>query len=95
MVISSLPYGHADLFYIEQFKKYLHPRTLEKLIKFQEYNLIRYEQGILERNKRMRIINLVLLQQPIFYKRGSLKRLQFQISNNTGDFLLLSLWQRI
>ena len=59
-----------------------------KLIKFQEYNLIRYEQGILERNERMRIINLVLLQQPIFYKRGSLNRLQFQISNNTGDFLL-------
>ena len=48
-------------------------------------NLLRFEQGALERNGRMRIIICVLLQQPVFYKRRTLKKSQFQIINNTRD----------
>ena len=92
--VSSLPYGHKHLTFVENFKKSLLPLTPEKLIKHQN-NLIRFEQSILEQNKRMRVINYILLQQPIFYKRGALKRLQFQISENTRDFLVHSLWQKI
>ena len=48
--------------------------------------MLRFEQGILQSNERMRVINFVLLQQPLFYKRGTLKRSQFQINYNTRDF---------
>ena len=92
--VSSPPYGHKHLTFVENFKKSLLPLTPEKLIKHQN-NLIRFEQSILEQNERMRIINYVLLQQPIFYKRGALKRLQFQISENTRGFLVHSLWRKI
>ena len=93
--ISSLPYGHKHLTFVENFKKSLLALNPEKLIKHHQYNLIRFEQGILEQNERMSIINCVLLQQPIFYKRGRLKRSQFQISENTRDFLLHGLWRKI
>ena len=86
--ISLLPYGHKHLTFVENFKKSLLPLTPIKLVKHHQYNLIRFEQGILEQNERMRVMNCVLLQQPIFYKRGTLKRSQFQISENTRDFLL-------
>ena len=49
----------------------------------------------MQSNERMRIINSVLLQEPVFYKRGTLKRSQFQIESNTMDFLLLGLWRKI
>ena len=92
--ISLLLYGHKHLTFVENFKKSLLPLTPIKLIKHQ-YNLIRFEQGILEQNERMRVMNCVLLQQPIFYKRGTLKRSQFQISENTRDFLLHGFWRKI
>ena len=85
--ISSLPYGHKHLIFVENFKKSLLPLTPEKLVKHHQYNLIRFEQGILEQNERMRVINCALLQQPIFSKRDTLKRSQFQINENTRDFL--------
>ena len=85
--ISSLPYRYKDLKYIENFKDEI-SLTPEKLIKYYKDNLLRFEQGILQSNERMRIINSVLIQQPVFYKRGTLKR--FQIKSNTRDFLLLS-----
>ena len=88
--ISSLPYGHKDLNFIENFK-YEKSLTPEKLVKYHKDNLLRFEQGILQSNERMRIINSVLLQQLVFYKRGTLKRSQFQIEFNNRYFLLLGL----
>ena len=76
--ISSLPYGLKDLTFIEDFKDEI-SLTPEKLVKYYQDNLLRSDQGILQSNERMRIINSVLLQQPVFYKRGTLKRSQFQI----------------
>ena len=76
--ISSLSYGHRDLTFIENFKDEI-SLTPEKLAKYYQDNLLRSDQGILQSNERMRIINSVLLQQPVFYKRGTLKRSQFQI----------------
>ena len=98
---SSLPYCHKHLTFVENFKKSLLPLTPEHKtssnmnMKHHQYNLIRFEQGILEQKERMRIINCVLLQQPIFFKRGRLKRSRFQISENTRDFLLRGLWRKI
>ena len=89
--ISSLPYGHKDLTFIENFKYEL-SFTPEKLLKFHRDNFVRFEHGILQSNKRMRVINSVLFQQPIFYKRRTLKRSQFQIESNPRDFLLHGLW---
>ena len=94
-VVKSLPHRHIDLQFIEELKISLPPTAPEKLIKIHEFNLIRFEQGVLERNERMIIINCVLLQQAPFYKRGTLKRSQFQISNNIRDFLLLGRWRKI
>ena len=90
--ISSLPYGHKGLEYIENFKcETLEKLTAQKIIQHRENNLLWFEQGILARNERMRVINSVLLQQLLFYKRGTLKRSQFQIESNTRDFLLRGL----
>ena len=91
--ISSLPYGHKDAKFIKNFKDEI-SFSPEELIKYHKDNLLKFEQGILQSNKRMRIINSVLLQQPIFYK-STLKRSQFQIESNTRDFLLLSLWWKM
>ena len=52
--ISSLLYGHKDLTFIESFKDEL-SFIPEKLIKFHWGNLIRFERGILQSNKRMRL----------------------------------------
>ena len=94
--ISSLPYGHKNLEYIENFKcETLGNLTAQKVIQHHENNLLRFEQGILARNERMRVLNSVLLQQPLFYKRGTLKRSQFLIESNTKDFLLRGLWRSI
>ena len=94
--IFSLPYGHKDLDFIENFKcETLGSLTVQKIIQHHENNLLRFEQGILHSNERMRVINSVLLQQPLFYKRGTLKRSQFQINTNTRDFLLRGLWRSI
>ena len=71
--ISFLPYGHRDLKFIEDFKDSI-SFTPEKLLKHHENNLLRLKHGILESNERMRIVNCVILQQPIFYKRSTLKR---------------------
>ena len=89
--ISSLPYEHKDRKFIENFKDEI-SLTPEKLV-----TKINYlgEQGILQSNERMRIINSVLLQQPVFYKRSTLKRSQLQIQSNTRDLLLLGLWLKI
>ena len=84
--MSSLQYGHLALSHIESFKESLFPLNPEKIIKYHKYNLLRFEQEISESNERMTILNNVLLQQPVFYKRGSLKRSQFQIPTNTRDF---------
>ena len=92
--ISFLPYGHKNLTFTENFKDEV-SLTPEKLIKYHKDNFVRLEQRILQSNKRMRITNSVLLQQPVFYKRGTLKRSLFQIESNTRLFLLLSLWQKI
>ena len=80
--ISSIPYGHQDLVPIENFKNEI-KLTPQSLIKNHENNLSRLEQGIIQGNERMRIINTVFLQRPIFYKKGTLKRSQFQIELNT------------
>ena len=85
----------THLQFIQEFKNLLPFTTPEKLIKIHEFNLLRFEQGGLERNERRRIINCVFLQQSVFYKKGTLKRSQFQISNNTRDFLVLGLWRKI
>ena len=90
--ISSLPYGHS---HIGTFKESLFHPNPEKIITHHKYNLLRFEQGILQSNERMRIINNVLLQQSVFYKRGSLKRSQFQITISTREFMLLGLWQKL
>ena len=92
--ISSLPYGHKDLIPIENFKKEI-KLTPQSLIKNHENNLLRFEQGIIQGNERMRIKNSVLLQRPIFYKKVTLKRSQFQIEFNTRDFLLKGSWRKI
>ena len=63
--------------------------------KYDENNLLRFEQEIILGNERMRIINAILTQQPVFYKKGTIKRSQFQIKNNTTDFLLKSLWRKV
>ena len=60
--MSSLPYGHINLSYIEACKESLFSLNPEKIIKYHKYNLLRFEQGILESNEIMRIINNVLLQ---------------------------------
>ena len=90
--ISSLPYGHKDLEYIEKCETF---ETAQKIIQHHEQNLLRFKHGILAKNERMRVINSVLLQQPLFYKRGTLKRSQFQIESNTREFLLRDLWRSI
>ena len=92
--ISSLPYGHQDLNAITELKDSLN-LTPQDLIKYHENNLLRFEQGIIQRNERMRIINAILTQQPVFYKKGTIKRSQFQIKNTTRDFLLKGLWRKI
>ena len=84
--MSSLPYGYRDIKFIKNFKDSI-SLTPEKLTKHHKNNLLRFKYSILETNKRMRIINCVLLQQPVFYKRGTLERSQFQIEKNTRDFL--------
>ena len=72
--ISSLPYGHNDLEYIENFKcETLGNLTAQKIIQHHEKKLLRFEQEILARNERKRVKNSVILQQPLFYKRGTLK----------------------
>ena len=43
----------------------------------------------------MRIIHAILTQQPVFYNKGKIKRLQFQIENTTRDFLPKGLWRKI
>ena len=61
--ISFLPYGHKGLRFIEDFKDYFKDSlslTPEKIIQFHENNLLRFEQGILQSNERMRIVNSVL-----------------------------------
>ena len=93
--MSSLQYGHLALSHIESFKESLFPLNPEKIIKYHKYNLLRFEQEISESNERMTILNNVLLQQPVFYKRGSLKRSQFQITTSTREFILFSLWQKL
>ena len=60
----------------------------QSLIKNHENNLLRFEQEIIQGNERIRNINSVLLQCPIFYKKGMLKRSQFQIEFSMRDFLL-------
>ena len=42
----------------------------------------------------MRIINTILTQQPVFYKKVTTERSQFQIENTTRDFLLKGLWRK-
>ena len=85
--ISSLPYGHKDLEYIKKFKcETLENLTAQKIIQHHENNLLWFEQGVLARDERMRIIKSVLLQQPLFCKSGTLKRSQFQIESNTRIF---------
>ena len=69
--------------------------TPQSLIKNHENNLLRFEQGIIQANERMRIINSVLLQRHIFYKESTLKRSQCQIELNTRDFLLKGSWRKI
>ena len=93
-VISSLPYGHQDLNAITEFKDSLN-LTLQDLIKYHENHLLRFEQGIIQGNARMRIINTILTQQPVFYKKVTTERSQFQIENTTRDFLLKGLWRKI
>ena len=46
-------------------------------------------------NERTRIINAMLTQQPVFYKKGTIKQSQFQIENTTRDFLLKGSWRKI
>ena len=87
--ISSIPYEHKDLIPIENFQNEI-KLTSQSLTKNHENNLLRFEQGIIQGNKRLRIINSVLLQSPIFYKKGMLNRSQFQTVLNTRDFLLKS-----
>ena len=94
--ISSLPYGHKDLVYIENLKcETLGNLTAHKIMQYHKNNFLRFEQGISARNERMRVINSVILQQSLFYKRGTLKRSQFQIESNTRNFSLRGLWQSI
>ena len=57
--INSLPYGHLALSHIGTFKESLFPLNPEKIITHRKYNLHRFEQGILETNERMRIINKI------------------------------------
>ena len=92
--ISSFPYEHKNLGYLENFKSEI-TLTAEKIIKFHKNNLLRFKQGILQCNKRMRVLNSVLLQQTIFYKRDTLNSSQLQINSNRRDFLLLDLWRTI
>ena len=54
-----------------------------------------FEQGIMQGNERMRLTNAMLTQQPVFYKEGTIKQLQFQIENTTRDFLLKGSWRKI
>ena len=58
--ISSFPYGHKDLKIIENFKDeiFLIP---EKVVEYHKDNLLRFEQGKLQSNERMGIINSALL----------------------------------
>ena len=86
--ISSFPCGHKDLKFIENFKDEI-SLTPEKLIKYHKDNLLRFEQGILQSNKRVRIINSVLFQQPVFYKRGALKMSNFRLNPKLGTFCCL------
>ena len=92
--ISSFPYEHKNLGYLVNFKSEI-TLTAEKIIKFHKNNLLRFKQGILQCNKRMRVLNSVLLQQTIFYKRDTLNSSQLQINSNRRDFLLLGLWRTI
>ena len=59
--ISSFPYGHKDIKFIENFKDeiFLAP---EKLVEYLKDNLLRSEQGKLQNNERMGIINSTILQ---------------------------------
>ena len=92
--ILSLSYGHQDLNAITEFKD--SPNlTPQDLIKHHENNLLRFEQEIIQGNERMRIINTILTQQPVFYKKGTTKQSQFQIENAARDFLLKSVWRKI
>ena len=57
--ISSFPYKHLALSHIESFKETLFPLNAEKIITHHKYNLLRFEQGKLESNERLRIIKLL------------------------------------
>ena len=71
--LPSLTDIRKDLGYLENFKSEI-SLTAEKLVNFHKNNLLRFEQGILQSNEMVRAINSVLLQQPIFYRRTTLKR---------------------
>ena len=55
--------------------------TPQGLIKNHEKKLHKLEQKVLENHKRMQIYHSTLLQQPIFYKKGSLKQSLKNIKN--------------
>ena len=92
--ISCITYGHKDLVPTESFKNEI-KLTPQSLTKNHKNNLLRFEQGIIQGNKRLRIINFVFLQRLIFHKKGTLKRSQLQTELNTRDFFLKGSWRKI
>ena len=70
--ISSLPYRHKDLISVAESKNNLNLRP-QDLIKNHENDMLKYEQKILQENEKMRIINSIMTQQLIFYKKGDSK----------------------
>ena len=88
--ISSLPYAHQDLNAITEFKDSLN-LTPQGLIKYHKNNLLRFEQGIIQWSEPIKIINAIFTQQSVFYKKGTMKRSQFQIKSTSRDFVLKDL----
>ena len=92
--ICSFPYGYRDLRLLTEFKNNL-KLPPQNLIEKHENHILIYGQNLLKENERMRIINSVITQQPIFCKKGTVKRTQFQLDYTTRVFLLKSLWRKI
>ena len=72
-------------------KRYVFPdSTPQQLIKDHELKCLKYEQGILASNERMRIFNSVITQQPVFYKKRcekfALKNIETQCHYTTRDY---------
>ena len=90
--IVSLPYGHALLEEVRQYKKSL-PET-HTVIEKEKDKLLQPENDAVNRNERLRTLKCISSQPITYYKLDSNKRLPSTKTNytTTRDYILNSFW---